>query len=130
MERGRLQREGLKPSWQHDASLWSTCVVQASENEVLGHIERELFRLGWDVWALIFDGLMVAPSATCTEPDVNEAMAAAEAVCNARGWDIGLAEKDLYGLQDETPKSIANALTAIGNWACPADAALTDCLRS
>ena len=72
-ERGRLQREGLKPSWQHDASLWSTCVVQASENEVLGHIERALFRLGWDVWALIFDGLMAAPSAVCTEPDVKKA---------------------------------------------------------
>jgi 8-oxo-dGTP pyrophosphatase MutT (NUDIX family) len=122
-ERGRLQRERLKPSRQHDASLWSTCVMQASENEVLGHIERALFRLGWDVWALIFDGLMAAPSAECTEPDVKKAMAAAEAACKECGWDIKLADKPLHGLQDETPKSIANALAAVETWACRMDAA-------
>ena len=115
-ERGRLQRERLKPFWQHDASLWSTCVVQASENEVLGHIERALFQLGWDVWALIFDGLMAAPSAACTEPDAKRAIEAAEAACKACGWDIKLAEKDLHGLQNETPKSIAKAQWALARW--------------
>jgi 8-oxo-dGTP pyrophosphatase MutT (NUDIX family) len=120
-ERGRLQREGLKPPWQHCASLWSTCVVQASENEVLGHIERAFSLLGWDVWALIFDGLMVAPSAACTEPDVNKAMAAAEAACKACGWDIKLAEKDLHGLQNATPKSVANARVAVEGWECRQD---------
>ena len=118
VERGRLQREGLKPSWQHDASLWSTCVVQASENEVLGHIERALFQLGWDVWALIFDGLMAAPSTACDEPDVNKALAAAQEACVSAGWKVVLAEKPLHELQDETPKSITRARDAIENWAC------------
>ena len=36
--------------------------VQASENEILSIIDRTLFDLGWDVWSLIFDGLMAAPS--------------------------------------------------------------------
>ena len=118
VERRRLQREGLKPSWQHDASLWSTCVVQASENEVLGHIERALFQLGWDVWALIFDGLMAAPSTACDEPDVNKALAAAQEACVSAGWKVVLAEKPLHELQDETPKSITRARDAIENWAC------------
>jgi len=115
-ERGRLEREKLKPRWQHDASLWSTCVVQASENEVLCIIERELFRLGWDVWALIFDGLMAARSGSCTEPDINKALEAAEEACKARGWDVRLALKPLHGLQGETPKSIANARKALDTW--------------
>lgn len=115
-ERGRLEREGLKPRWQHDASLWSTCVVQASENEVLGIIERALFHIGWDVWALIFDGLMAAPSDACTEPDIKKALETAEAACKRCGWDIKLAEKPLHGLQGETPKSITEARKALDNW--------------
>ena len=118
MERGRLQREKLKPRWQHDASLWSTCIVQASENEVLGIIERGLFRLGWDVWALIFDGLMAAPSADGTEPDLKKAMAAAQEACRRAGWKVVLAEKPLHGLQDETPKTIAKAREALETWGC------------
>ena len=117
-ERGRLQREGLKPSWQHNASLWSTCVVQASENEVLRHIERALSQLGWDVWALIFDGLIAALSAACTEPDVNKALAAAQAACVSAGWKVVLALKPLNGLQDETPKTITKARAAVETWAC------------
>ena len=119
-ERGRLEK--LKPRWQHDASLWSTCVVQASENEVLGIIERELFRLGWDVWALIFDGLMAARSDSCTEPDISKALEAAEAACKAQGWDIKLTNKPMHGLQDETPKSIANAIRALDIWDTMKDA--------
>ena len=103
--------------WQHDASLWSTCVVQASENEVLAHIERALFRLGWDVWALIFDGLMAAPSAACAESNVNKALAAAQEACVGAGWKIVLALKPLHGLQDETPKTITKARDAIETWA-------------
>jgi len=119
-ERGRLLREKLKPAWQHDASLWSTCVVQASEDEVLGIVERALLAIGWDVWALVFDGLIVAPSAACTEPDdVTKALEAAEAACKERGWGmIKLIEKPLHGLQHETPKSIANARAALENWEC------------
>ena len=117
-ERGRLQREGRKPRWQHDASLWSTCVVQASEDEVLGLIERALLALGWDVWALVFDGLIIAPSGACTEPDVEKALEAAEAACQRAGWDIVLAEKPLHGLQNVTPKTIAKAKEALENWAC------------
>ena len=117
-ERGRLQREGLKPSWQHDATLWSTCVVQASEDEVLGLIERALLALGWDVWALVFDGLIIAPSGACTEPDVEKALEAAQAACQRAGWDIVLAEKPLHGLQNVTPKTIAKAKEALENWAC------------
>ena len=71
------------------------------------------------MWALVFDGLIVAPSAACTEPDVKQALEAAEAACKACGWGmIKLAEKPLYGLQCETPKSIANARAALENWEC------------
>ena len=66
---------------------------------------------------------MTAPSAVCTEPDVKKAVAEAEVACRACGWDIKLADKDLHGLQDKTPKSIANARVALENWTCRMDAA-------
>ena len=56
-ERERLVREGRKPRHKHDASLWSR-IMQTSEDEVLSIIDRALFDRGWDVFALIFDGLI------------------------------------------------------------------------
>lgn len=81
-------------------------------------IERELLRVGWNVWALVFDGVVVAPSAACAElDDVAIALEAVEAACRARGWGmIKLAEKPLHGKQGETPKSIFNARTALETW--------------
>ena len=84
-ERERLVREGRKPRRKHDTSLWSR-IIQTSEDTVLSIIDRALFDLGWDVFALIFDGLITAPSATCAEPDVNKALAAAQAACVSAGW--------------------------------------------
>jgi hypothetical protein len=97
--------------------------VQASENEVLGHIERALFQLGWDVWALIFDGLMAAPSGVCAELNVNKALAAAQGACERAGWKVVLALKPLHGLQDEDPKTITKARDAIETWECLQQAA-------
>ena len=85
---------------------------------MLSIIDRTLFDLGWDVWALIFDGLITAPSATCAEPDVNKALAAAQAACVSAGWKVVLALKPLHGLQDDTPETITKALAAIESWAC------------
>ena len=116
-ERERLVREGLKPRHKHDTSLWSR-IMQTSEDEVLSIIDRALFDLGWDVWALVFDGLIVAPSAACAEPDVNKALAAAQAACERAGWKVVLAEKPLHGLQDEEPKTVTKARAAIEIWAC------------
>ena len=116
-ERERLVREGRKPRRKHDTSLWSR-IMQTSEDEVLSIIDRTLFDLGWDVWALIFDGLIAAPSTACAEPDVNKALAAAQAACVRAGWKVVLALKPLNGLQDETPTTITKASAARENWAC------------
>ena len=116
-ERERLVREGRKPRHKHDASLWSR-IMQTSEDTVLSIIDRALFDLGWDAWALVFDGLIAAPSATCAEPDVNEALAAAQAACVSAGWKVVLALKPLHGLQDEEPKTIAKARQALETWGC------------
>ena len=119
-ERERLVREGIKPRHKHDTSLWSR-IMQTSEDEVLSIIDRALFERGWDVFALIFDGLIAAPSAACAEPDVNRALAAAQAACVSAGWKVVLALKPLHGLQDETPKTIKKALAAIETWAAATD---------
>ena len=125
-ERERLVCEGRKPRRKHDASLWSR-IMQTSEDEVLSiFIDRALFDRGWDVFALIFDGLIAAPSAACTEPDVNKALAAAQAACERAGWKVVLALKPLHGLQDEEPKTIKNARAAIEAWVCLQAAAAED----
>ena len=64
------------------------------------------------------DVLIIAPSDACTEPDVEKALEAAQAACQRAGWDIVLAEKPLHGLQNVTPKTIANARAALEDWAC------------
>ena len=124
-ERERLVRERLKPRRKHDASLWSR-IMQTSEDQVLSIIDRALFVRGWDVWALVFDGLIAAPSAACTEPDVNKALAAAQAACERAGWKVVLALKPLHGLQDEEPKTITKARDAIETWECLQAAAAED----
>ena len=124
-ERERLVREGLKPRHKHDASLWSR-IMQTSEDTVLSIIDRALFDLGWDAWALVFDGLIAAPSAACTEPDVNKALAAAQKACERAGWKVVLAEKPLHGLQDDEPKTITKARDAIEAWEALQAAAATD----
>jgi hypothetical protein len=121
-ERERLVREGRKPRRKHDTSLWSL-IMQTIEDEVLSIIDRTLFDLGWDVWALIFDGLIAAPSAARAEPDVDKALAAAQAACVGAGWKVVLALKPLNGLQDETPKTITKARAAVENWECRVAAA-------
>jgi len=124
-ERERLVREGRKPRRKHDASLWSR-IVQTGEDAVLSIVDRVLFDLGWDVFALIFDGLIAAPSAACAEPDVDEALAKAQAACARAGWKVVLAPKPLHGRQDETPKTITRARAALENWACRVAAAIAD----
>ena len=121
-ERERLVRERLKPRRKHDASLWSR-IMQTSEDQVLSKIESALFELGWDVFALVFDGLIAAPSAACAEPDVNKALAAAQAACERAEWKVVLALKPLHGLQDEEPKTITKARDAIEAWECLQEAA-------
>ena len=121
-ERERLVREGRKPRRKHDTSLWSR-IMQTSEDTVLSIIDRTLFDLGWDVWALIFDGLIAAPSTACAEPDVNKALAAAQAACERAGWKVVLALKPLHGLQDETTKTITKARAAVETWWCLQEAA-------
>ena len=122
-ERERLVCDRLKkPQRKHDASLWSR-IMQTSEDQVLSIIDRALFELGWDVFALVFDGLIAAPSAACAEPDVNKALAAAQAACERAGWKVVLALKPLHGLQDEEPKTITKARDAIEAWECLQEAA-------
>jgi len=110
-ERQRLERKGEKHGEAIETSLWSR-IVQTCEDEVLSIIDRALFDLGWDVWALIFDGLMAAPSAECKEPDIKKALEAAEKACNPR-WQIKLADKDLHGLQGNPVKTIVAAREAL-----------------
>ena len=107
----RLERKGDKHGEGIETSLWSR-IVQTCEDEVLSIIDRVLFDLGWDVWALIFDGLMAAPSAECKEPDIKKALEAAEKACNPR-WQIKLVDKDLHGLQGNSVKTIVAAREAL-----------------
>ena len=117
-KREQLERRDGGPQSRHAVSLWSN-IVQTWEDEVLGIVDKTLFELGWDVWALVFDGVMAAPSAACTEPkpDIKKAMEKAQAACEQRGWRIVLAEKPLRGLQDDTPKTVVKARAALENWA-------------
>ena len=85
---------------------------------MLSIIDRALFDLGWNVFALIFDGLIAAPSAACAEPDVHEALEVAQAACVSAGWKVVLALKPLHGLQDKTPKTITKARAAFEEWVC------------
>ena len=117
-KREQLERRDGGPQFRHAVSLWSN-IVQTWEDEVLGIVDKTLFGLDWDVWALVFDGVMAAPSAACTEPkpDIKKAMEKAQAACEQRGWRIVLAEKPLRGLQDDTPKTVVKARAALENWA-------------
>lgn len=54
----------------------------------------------------------------CTEPDVNKALATAQAACERAGWKVVLALKPLHGLQDKTPKTITKARAAFEEWVC------------
>ena len=114
-KREQLERRDSGPQSRHAISLWSN-IVQTWEDEVLGIIDETLFALGWDVWALVFDGVMAAPSAACTEPDIKKALEKAQTACEQRGWQIVLAEKPLYGLQDEMPKTVVKAREALESW--------------
>ena len=117
-KREQLERRDGGPQSRHAVSLWSN-IVQTWEDKVLGIVDETLFGLGWDVWALVFDGVMAAPSAACTEskPDIKRAMEKAQAACEQRGWRIVLAEKPLRGLQDDTPKTVVKARAALEKWA-------------
>ena len=75
-------------------------IVQCCENEVLGIVHRTFYDQGWTVRALVFDGL-VAELSDELNLGISGVMAAAEAACKVRGWDIRLTEKELLGKQDE-----------------------------
>ena len=116
-ERERLKGAGEKTEFGIEASLMSR-IVQTSENEVLGIIDRVFFDLGWDTLALVFDGLIAEPSSSCQKPAaLADALVKAKEACEARGWNIKLAEKRLHGKQGETPRSVTAARAAMQEFA-------------
>ena len=49
-------------------------IVESCENEVLGILHLIFCRLGWNVLAKVFDGLIVESASTADEGDLNSAM--------------------------------------------------------
>jgi hypothetical protein len=89
-------------------------IVQCCENEVLGIMHRCFFDQGWLVRAKVFDGLIVE-CGRHSSSSVEVAMKEAEDACYARGWDIRLSEKPLYGKQDELMQTVVEAREAMQN---------------
>ena len=90
--------------------------MQTCENEVLGIVDRVFFDLGWDTLALVFDGLIVEPVEGCRPLALADVLARAKEAGKARGWDIELADKPLHGLQEDTPRSVTAARTAMRDY--------------
>jgi len=87
---------------------------------VLGLIGAVLVELGWQVVALIFDGLMVKhrPPASSAEPSSSERLKvdlrAVEAQLARAGWrSVKLTEKPLHGLQAEPLERLEAARAAM-----------------
>ena len=120
-EGARLRSESAKSEFGIEASLMSR-IVQTCEDEVLRIVDRVFFNCGWDTLALVFDGLIVEPSAavpTEDRRDLEYVLRKAEQACEAQGWRIKLAEKPLHGLQQAAdgrlalPPSVEKARTAV-----------------
>jgi len=109
IERDKLRREredwirtdGGDPAREINRSLFASWLFEG-EDAVLMIVGHELVRLGWEVVALIFDGLMVKH-----RPDVrldvgtDAALRKVEAVLSEEGWpSVKLVEKPLYGCQN------------------------------
>ena len=120
-ERPRIRREKTNV----DASLTSL-IIQTCENMVLGIIDKALFDLGWDVLALIFDGLLAEPTTHSgwiaergSPASLEDALAKAQSACEAKGWKVVLAEKPLHGkyqTADDPLPTIMNARRAMADF--------------
>jgi hypothetical protein len=84
-------------------------IVQCCNNQVLSIMYRSFLNEGWLVRAEVFDGLI----AECSWGGLSVAMSAAEDACHARGWNIQLSKKPLYGNQDEPIQTIVEARMAM-----------------
>ena len=120
-ERPRICREKRNV----EASLTSL-IIQTCEDTVLRIIDKTLLKLGWDVLALIFDGLLAEPTTHAgwiaehgPPASLEDALADAQRACEAKGWKIVLAEKPLHGkyqTADHPLPTIVNARRAMADF--------------
>ena len=115
-EHVRIAREKGKTGDALDRSILSSIITRA-ENQMLQVVARSFFYAGWDILALIFDGLIAAPTTGREE----EPLALADALSKANEacriipglQHVKLAEKPLHGLQDVPIKTIRAARAAV-----------------
>jgi hypothetical protein len=111
IERQKLVSEGRKGGAVAVALL--PRIVQSCENEVLGIIHHVFHRHEWRVRAKIFDGVIVEPPPKTATKSIVNMMRLAESACKEKGWDVRLAEKPLYGLQDDPISTVQESRTVI-----------------
>ena len=95
-------------------------IIQWAEAQVLGIMHETFHRLGWQVRAKVFDGLMCEKGSRRRErdgssdlsvdpPSLSAVMREAEAACRLQGWDTVLVEKPFYGKSDDPIEAIQQA---------------------
>ena len=98
-------------------ALW----LQGRENELLMLIVRMLEEEGWKVMALIFDGVLVEHKEG-SDSSLDDALRNVEKRLKENlpyKWDVALAEKALYGLQDEPVHTVEEATVVLRNVLSP-----------
>lgn len=98
-------------------------IIQWAEAQVLGIMHETFHRLGWQVRAKVFDGLMCEKGTrrrdgslyfsdihtVSAPPSLSAVMREAEAACRLQGWDPVLVEKPFYGKSDDPIEAIKQA---------------------
>jgi len=89
-------------------------VVQSCENEVLSHVQRCFYNLGWDSRSKAFDSVIVerGPDA---KSSLRDCLNMCQTSCMMQGWDIKLIERELNGKQDKKMKTIEEARMALAH---------------
>lgn len=114
----RVDRKKLKADGRRGGAIDTALlprIVQCCENEVLGIIHRCFFDKRWIVRSKIFDGLIVERGSSDTL-GLRDVIAYAEGTALARGWDIRISEKPLYGRQDLPIDTIDEARQVAGKY--------------
>ena len=115
-ERSRIKKSGGKQTdAEVDRAVFSS-IVQRAERQMVLTAAKAFFDAGWDILALIHDGFNAEPSPDADSPlSLEDALAKAKEACRAISGlkYVEFKDKPLHGLQDETPKTIANAQTAM-----------------
>jgi hypothetical protein len=87
-------------------------VVQSCENEVLSHVQRCFYNLGWDSRSKAFDSVIVEKGPDA-KSSLRDCLTMCQTSCMMQGWDIILIERELHGKQDLKLKTVEEARVAL-----------------